>query len=84
MTHLKILHIANCPQLLYLPSGMHRLSALEELSIDGCPELCRKCQPQCGEYWSFITHIKRLSIGETREGQLIFRMLSRLQLRLHD
>ncbi|RZB41483.1 putative disease resistance protein RGA4 [Glycine soja] len=45
MTHVKMLHIVNCPRLLYFPSDMNRLSALEDLDIDGCPELCRKCQP---------------------------------------
>ncbi|XP_029126783.1 disease resistance protein RGA2 [Cajanus cajan] len=84
MSHLKMLHIVNCPQLLFLPSGMHRLTALEDLSIDGCPELCRKCEPQSGEYWSFISHIKRLSIGETREGHLLFRLQSRMRLKLRD
>ena len=39
MTDLKMLHIVNCPQLLHLPSEMHRLRALEDLIIDGCPEL---------------------------------------------
>ncbi|RDX64414.1 hypothetical protein CR513_57035 [Mucuna pruriens] len=32
------------------------------------PELCRKCEPQTGEYWFFIAHIKCLSIGECRRG----------------
>jgi len=84
MTRLKILHIVNCPQLLYLPSDMHRLGALEDLSIDGCAELCRKCEPQSGEYWSFIAHIKHLSIGETREGKLLFQMQKRIRLKLQD
>jgi len=80
MTHLKMLHIVNCPRLLHLPSDMHRLRALEDLIIDGCPELGRKCEPQFGEYWSFIAHIKRVSIGETRKRKLLFQMLSRLRL----
>ncbi|KAK7336554.1 hypothetical protein VNO77_17098 [Canavalia gladiata] len=85
MTHLKMLHIVNCPQLLYLPSNMQRLTALEDLIIDGCPELCRKCQSQSGEYWPLIAHIKRVSIGETNgKGKLLFRMQSRLRLRLRD
>ncbi|KAJ1404192.1 Virus X resistance protein-like, coiled-coil domain [Sesbania bispinosa] len=67
MTNLKILNIIECPQLLSLPSDMHRLTAhLEELRIDGCPELCRKCLPQCGEYWPIIAHIKRVVIEEPR------------------
>ncbi|KAJ1430007.1 Winged helix-like DNA-binding domain superfamily [Sesbania bispinosa] len=68
MTHLKILRIGNCPQLLSLPSNMHHLTAhLEELLIFGCPELCRKCQPQSGEYWPIIAHIKKIDIEEPRE-----------------
>ncbi|XP_014495438.1 putative disease resistance protein RGA3 isoform X1 [Vigna radiata var. radiata] len=84
MTHLKMLHIVNCPQLLYLPSDMHRLGALEDLTIDGCSELCQKCEPQSGEYWSFIAHIKHLSIGETREGKLLFQMQKQIRLKLQD
>ncbi|KAL2320754.1 hypothetical protein Fmac_029723 [Flemingia macrophylla] len=84
MRHLKMLHIVNCPQLLHLPSDMHRLTALEDLCIDGCHELCRKCQPQSGQYWPSISHIKCLSIGETRQRQLLFRVLLQRRLRLRD
>ncbi|XP_027353003.1 putative disease resistance protein RGA3 [Abrus precatorius] len=84
MTNLKILHIVNCPQLTCLPSDMQHLTALEDLTIDGCPELCRKCQPQSGEYWPLIAHIKHVSIADPRqEGKFLFRMQSRLRLRLH-
>jgi len=84
MTRLKMLHIVNCPKLLCLPGEMHGLTALDDLIIEGCPELCRKCEPQNGEYWSFIAHIKRVSIEETRKGKLLFRMLQQMQLRLRD
>ncbi|KAK8473436.1 hypothetical protein PHAVU_001G132980 [Phaseolus vulgaris] len=84
MTRLKMLHIINCPKLLCLPSEMQGLTALDDLTIEGCPELCRKCEPQNGEYWSFIAHIKRVSIGETRKGKLLFRMLQQMRLRLRD
>ncbi|KAK7378158.1 hypothetical protein VNO80_03595 [Phaseolus coccineus] len=63
---------------------MHSLTALDDLTIEGCPELCRKCEPENGEYWSFIAHIKRVSIGETRKGKLLFRMLQQMRLRLRD
>ncbi|MCI40710.1 disease resistance protein, partial [Trifolium medium] len=64
MTRLKMLHIADCPRLNYLPSGMQHLTALDALTIDGCPDLCRQCQPHSGRYWPMISHIKRVSIGE--------------------
>ncbi|MCH93677.1 disease resistance protein [Trifolium medium] len=67
MTRLKRLQIVECPQLLSLPSRMHRLTSLEDLVIYGCPELCRKCQPQSGEYWHMIAHIKNTSIEEPGE-----------------
>jgi len=62
MTRLKRLYILNCPQLLSLPSDMHRLTTLEDLRIGGCPELCRKCLPQSGEYWPMIAHVKTIFI----------------------
>ena len=64
MTRLKRLHFFYCPQLLSLPSDWHHLTSLEAFVIDGCPELCRKCQPQSGEYWPMIAHIKSTIIGE--------------------
>jgi len=45
---------------------MHRLTALEDLRIADCPELCRKYLPQYGEYWPMISHIKNIFIKETR------------------
>ncbi|GAU30085.1 hypothetical protein TSUD_332540 [Trifolium subterraneum] len=62
MTRLKRLYIYDCPLLLSLASDMHRLTALEDLHIRGCPELYRKCQPQSGEYWPMIAHIKTIVI----------------------
>jgi Leucine-rich repeat (LRR) protein len=67
MNHLKRLDIICCPQLLSLPSDIHHLTALEDLYIKGCPELCRKCKPQSGEYWPMIAHIKILFIEEEEE-----------------
>jgi len=45
---------------------MHRLTALEDLRIADCPELCRKYLPRYGEYWPMISHIKNIFIKETR------------------
>ncbi|CAJ2671808.1 unnamed protein product [Trifolium pratense] len=68
MTHLKMLGIRLCTQLLTLPIDIHSLTALEELLIYGCHELGIKCQPQIGEYWSMIAHIKHISIDNHFEG----------------
>lgn len=46
---------------------MHRLTALEDLRIIDCPELCRKCLPQSAEYLPIISHIKSAFIEEPRE-----------------
>jgi hypothetical protein len=62
MTRLKRLHIVECPRLLSLPSDMLRLTALEYLVIDGCRELYKKYQPQSGEYFPMIAHIKNILI----------------------
>jgi hypothetical protein len=64
MTRLKTLYIISCHQLLNLPSDMHRLTGLEDLRILDCPELNRKCQPQSGEYWPMISHIKSIFFNE--------------------
>ena len=37
MTHLKRLHISECPSLLFPSTHMHRLTTIEDLSIEGCP-----------------------------------------------
>ncbi|PNY16170.1 disease resistance protein rga2-like [Trifolium pratense] len=67
------LDIIGCPQLLNLPSDIHHLTALKELHIAGCPELCRKCKPQFGEYWPIIAHIENVFIeliGEEEEEEV--------------
>ncbi|KAK2416871.1 putative disease resistance protein RGA3 [Trifolium repens] len=64
MTCLKRLYIISCHQLLSFPNDMLPLTALEYLRIIDCPELNRKCQPQSGEYWPMISHIKGIYIEE--------------------
>nr|KYP70549.1 Disease resistance protein RGA2 [Cajanus cajan] len=67
LTNLKIFGISYCLELSSLPDNFHHLTALEILEIEGCPALCRKCQPRVGEYWPKISHIKRLEIEELEE-----------------
>ncbi|GAU17967.1 hypothetical protein TSUD_330920 [Trifolium subterraneum] len=66
MTRLKKLHIVLCPQLLRLPTGIRCLTNLQDLHIFRCPVLCRKFQPQSGECWPMIAHVKHVSIGKKK------------------
>jgi hypothetical protein len=59
---LKTLVIGNCPKLISLPEDMHRLPNLEGLVITGCPELYKRYQPEVGQDWCKISHIKGVSI----------------------
>ncbi|XP_061360639.1 putative disease resistance protein RGA1 [Gastrolobium bilobum] len=61
---LKTLIILYCPKLLSLPDDMLVSTNLEYLRIEYCPELCRRYQPEVGENWPKISHIKRIYIGE--------------------
>ncbi|MED6219474.1 hypothetical protein PIB30_036162 [Stylosanthes scabra] len=63
MTCLKTLNILGCPKLMSLPNGIHGLKALEVLVIEDCPILYSKYQPQVGEYWHQISHIKHTLIN---------------------
>ncbi|MED6120737.1 hypothetical protein PIB30_023850 [Stylosanthes scabra] len=69
MTSLKFLHIWSCPKFMSLPNDIHRLTALEVLRIEDCPELYRKYQPDVGEYWHQISHIKHTDIRKTRRSR---------------
>ncbi|CAL0310070.1 unnamed protein product [Lupinus luteus] len=59
--------MVNCPKLTFLPNDIHRLTALEYFRVEGCPELCRKCQPQVGEYWPKISQINQIFIDEPED-----------------
>ncbi|OIW16954.1 hypothetical protein TanjilG_00095 [Lupinus angustifolius] len=59
--------MVNCPKLMFLPNDFHRLTALGYFRIEGCPELCRKCQPQVGEYWSKISRINQIFIDQPED-----------------
>ncbi|KAK9921778.1 hypothetical protein M0R45_030274 [Rubus argutus] len=49
-------------QMLSLPEGMDRLTALRDLKIKDCTELQRRCKRDTGEDWPKIAHIPNLSI----------------------
>ncbi|KAM3207806.1 hypothetical protein ACQJBY_062837 [Aegilops geniculata] len=51
LTSLRILHITHCPEIEEFPNGLlQRLPSLEQLTIEGCPVLERRCR-EGGEYF---------------------------------
>ncbi|GAU36422.1 hypothetical protein TSUD_19570 [Trifolium subterraneum] len=58
---LKNLGIENCSKLVSLPEDVHHLPNLERLDIIGCPELYRRYQPEVGQDWYKISHIKHVT-----------------------
>ncbi|XP_045816633.1 disease resistance protein RGA2-like [Trifolium pratense] len=59
---LKNLLIENCPKLISLPEDVHHLPNLESLAMSGCPELYRRYEPEVGQDWCKISHIKEVSV----------------------
>ncbi|RWR75797.1 GIY-YIG nuclease superfamily [Cinnamomum micranthum f. kanehirae] len=57
-----------CPEMASLPKELQRLSALKQLSIDGCPALEIRCKKDIGEDWDKIKHIPDMRIGTDRKG----------------
>ncbi|KOM38779.1 hypothetical protein LR48_Vigan03g216100 [Vigna angularis] len=66
LTCLKALDIKGCPKLRSLPDGINCLAALERLEIIVHPELFRKLTLQVREHWDQMSHIKRISILESK------------------
>ncbi|XP_045816668.1 disease resistance protein RGA2-like [Trifolium pratense] len=64
---LKILSIENCPKLISLPEDVHHLPNLEGLAMSGCPELYRRYEPEVGQDWCKISHIKEVELQETED-----------------
>ncbi|XP_057720776.1 putative disease resistance protein RGA1 isoform X2 [Arachis stenosperma] len=62
LSSLKFLFMGGCPKLKSLPSDIHRLTSLQVLRIINCTELYRKYEPQVGECWPMISHIKHTDI----------------------
>ncbi|TXG56161.1 hypothetical protein EZV62_017474 [Acer yangbiense] len=57
---LEVLEIWNCPKFSSLPEGMHRLTAMTELKVRGCPDLSKRCKRGTGEDWKKISHIPKI------------------------
>ncbi|WVZ07584.1 hypothetical protein V8G54_020930 [Vigna mungo] len=67
LTDLKALGLINCPNLVSLADNIHHHTALESLRIEGCANLYKKYEPNVGEFWPKISHIKKIVIVEPEE-----------------
>ncbi|XP_038988662.1 putative disease resistance protein RGA4 [Phoenix dactylifera] len=68
LTALQDLFISCCPRLSSLPKGLQRrLPGLENLAIEGCPDLERQCK-RGGPYWDLISRIPSTEISSKRRG----------------
>ncbi|XP_007029648.2 PREDICTED: putative disease resistance protein RGA1 [Theobroma cacao] len=57
LTSLEKLEIMDCPKLSTLPEKMQRL---KHLTIEECPVLSERCEPEGGEDWPNIAHVSRI------------------------
>lgn len=58
--------IKHSPELLALPEGMHQLTALRQVEIDGCPELSEsfKSQLQEDQNWSMFARRTKITLHD--------------------
>ncbi|PRQ48934.1 putative P-loop containing nucleoside triphosphate hydrolase, leucine-rich repeat domain, L [Rosa chinensis] len=67
-TFLEQLHIVECSKLSALPQGLHCLTELRELYIEGCPELSKSCKRQLkGEEWSKMARQVKITLDADDE-----------------
>ncbi|KAM5577447.1 hypothetical protein ABKV19_008007 [Rosa sericea] len=65
---LEQLHIEECSKLSALPEGLHCLTELRELKIEGCPELSKGCKRQLkGEEWSKMARQVKITLDADDE-----------------
>ncbi|WVZ07591.1 hypothetical protein V8G54_020937 [Vigna mungo] len=67
LTNLKSLYLIGCPNLVSLSDNIHHLTALESLKIGDCANLYQKYEPNVGEFWPKISHIKNIVIYELKK-----------------
>jgi len=65
LTSLERLALSECRNLDSLPKGMEMLRSLNTLIIMDCPLLLPRCQPDTGDDWPQIAHIKNKLVKET-------------------
>ncbi|XP_057999835.1 putative disease resistance protein RGA4 [Hevea brasiliensis] len=57
---LQCLKIGSCQKLKELPACLQSIASLQQLVIQDCYELSRRCEHGKGEYWSKIAHIPQI------------------------
>ncbi|KAM5577544.1 hypothetical protein ABKV19_008073 [Rosa sericea] len=63
---LEQLHIGECSKLSALPQGLHCLTELRGLTIQGCPELSKSCKRQLkGEEWSEMARQAKITLDDS-------------------
>ncbi|KAK8562823.1 hypothetical protein V6N12_010890 [Hibiscus sabdariffa] len=62
LSSLSSLSVEFCGKLTSLLESVRSLTALQMLSIDGCPHLERRCKKERGEDWPIIAHIHSIRI----------------------
>ncbi|KAL9328593.1 hypothetical protein ACSQ67_003596 [Phaseolus vulgaris] len=65
LTSLTKLVIFKCENLDSLPKGIEKIKSLYTLSITDCPLLTRRCQPETGDDWPQIGHIKDIILKKS-------------------
>jgi len=65
LTSLERLVLSECRNLDSLPKGIEMLQSLNTLIIMDCPLLLPRCQPDTGDDWPQIAHIKNKLVKET-------------------
>ena len=62
---LRLLTILDCHSIIFLPKGIKHLTAIQRLSIQGCPRLQQRCRPETSEDWPKIAHVpcKHIEFG---------------------
>ncbi|PRQ49047.1 putative P-loop containing nucleoside triphosphate hydrolase, leucine-rich repeat domain, L [Rosa chinensis] len=67
-TFLEQLYIVGCSKLSGLPQGLHCLTELRGLKIEGCPELSKSCKRQLkGEEWSNMARQAKITLDSDDE-----------------
>ncbi|MED6179537.1 hypothetical protein PIB30_001829 [Stylosanthes scabra] len=70
LTSLVRLEICRCEKLESLPEGVKHLISLVTLVIKDCPLLMPRCQPETGNDWPKIAHVKNILVKQTSQDML--------------